>query len=402
MSFIVFKLLSREDSLKTKILTQKQQSSEVNNCKTISNRNAKLSRFLYYVEAISNACFFQLHDSTFKVLIAFFVFVEVHGYIASHSNTNKSQNGYIDVTMKTSKTESQLIRIMKSSNPMICMDYLIGFKQVTQPVFLFLNFYRGGRVTISKQVQFTFEKKLHIPIDEICQKTTETFDVITCIKWLREKALIQISGGNPVYVREGVLCDTTGHIILPVWCDMTDIIEEENLYCFTKVFIENYLGRTLTTTKMSVATVHKSSQDFPALDEAVFKSYLDKDQEIKKMTNPKLYCPKLLNIELDVSLGCTKNLAKLLNLLPGAKIVTCHHCSCTMRVDKCSCVFYCVMSFEYKMLTLSVEVVSVFLKEDIINMCQPDIGTFKEKLLFLESFYYIYNSKNIITAMEHH
>ena len=89
---------------------------------------------------------------------------------------------------------------------------------------------------------------------------------------------------------------------------------------------------------MSVATVHKSSQDFPALDEAVFKSYLDKDQEIKKMVNPKLCCPKLLNIELDVSPRCTnKHCNRLLNLLPGAKIVTCHHCSCTMRVDKCSC-----------------------------------------------------------------
>ena len=217
----------------------------MNNCKTISNRHAKLARFLYYVEAISNVWFFQLHDSTFKVLIAFFVFVEVHGYILSHSNTNKSQNGYIDVTMKTSKTESQSIRIMESSNPMISMDYLKGFKHVTQPVVFtqpsstssgitFLNFYCGGRVITSKQVQSLFDKELNKPIDEICQKTTETFDVITCIRWLREKALIQISGGNPVYVREGVLCDTTGHIIFPVSCDMTDIIEEENLYCIRR------------------------------------------------------------------------------------------------------------------------------------------------------------------------
>ena len=36
--------------------------------------------------------------------------------------------------MKTLKTESQLIRIMKSSNPMISMEYLKGFKQVAQLV----------------------------------------------------------------------------------------------------------------------------------------------------------------------------------------------------------------------------------------------------------------------------
>ena len=58
---------------------------------------------------------------------------------------------------------------------------------------------------------------------------SETFDGIACIRQLREKALIQNSGGNPVYVREGVLYDITRHIILSVWADMMDTIEEDNL-----------------------------------------------------------------------------------------------------------------------------------------------------------------------------
>ena len=57
------------------------------------------------------------------------------------------------------------------------------------------------------------------------------------------------------------------------------------------------------------------------------------------------------------------------------------------------------MSFEDKMLTLPVEDVSAFLKEEVINMYQTDIDTFKEKLLFLESVDYIYNSKNLIAAL---
>ena len=55
---------------------------------------------------------------------------------------------------------------------------------------------------------------------------------------------------------------------------------------------------------MSVATVHKPSQAFPTLDKAVFKSCLDKDQDIKNMVNPKLFC-EVLNIELNVFPGCT-------------------------------------------------------------------------------------------------
>ena len=89
---------------------------------------------------------------------------------------------------------------------------------------------------------------------------------------------------------------------------------------------------------MSVATVHKSSQDFPALYEVVFKSYRDKDQEIKKMVNPKLCCPELLNIELDVFPGWTnKQCNKPLNLLPVAKFVcNLQNCIRTMRTYKCS------------------------------------------------------------------
>ena len=181
---------------------------------------------------------------------------------------------------------------------------------------------------------------------------------------------------------------------------MIGTIEEDNLYYFTQVSLKNYFWKKLTTSKMSVATVHKSSQDFPTLYEVVFKSYLDKDQEIKKMVNPKLCCPELLNMELDVFPGCTnKQCNKPLNLLPVAKFVTCHHCSRTMRAYKCSWVIHCVMSFEDKMLTLPVEDVSAFLKEEAIKMYQADIDTFKEKLLFLENVDYIYNSKNLIAAL---
>ena len=115
-----------------------------------------------------------------------FIFIGVHGYIVSlHSNNSKSRNDYIVVTMKTSKTESKLIRIIKSSNPIISMDYLKGFKQAARPVVFtqlsstssgitFFNSYRGSSITASKQVQFTFDKELLKPIDEVCQKTTGT------------------------------------------------------------------------------------------------------------------------------------------------------------------------------------------------------------------------------------
>ena len=50
------------------------------------------------------------------------------------------------------------------------------------------------------------------------------------------------------------------------------------------------------------------------------------------------------------------------------------------------------MSFEDKIFTLPIEIVSAFLKEDVINMCQTDTDTFKEEMLFLENVDYLYNS----------
>lgn len=55
---------------------------------------------------------------------------------------------------------------------------------------------------------------------------------------------------------------------------------------------------------MPVSTNHKSTQDSPSLDQAVIKSYFDKDQEIKNMENPKLCWTKVLNIKLDVFPEC--------------------------------------------------------------------------------------------------
>ena len=154
---------------------------------------------------------------------------------------------------------------------------------------------------------------------------------------------------------------TQQDIISSIWGNMMDAIEEDNFHCFTQVAMMKYLGKTLATSKMWQ------------------QLYLNKEQAIKKMVNPKLCCLEFLNIKLDVFPGCTnKQCSRPLNLLRGAKIVACHHCSRTMRTDKCSCAFHLGMSFEDKLLTLLIEVVSAFLKKGVINMTQTDIDTFKK------------------------
>ena len=80
---------------------------------------------------------------------------------------------------------------MKCSNLMISMDYWRGFKEATQPVVFtqlfwtssgikLLNSYRGSRVTKLKQIHFTVDKELLIPIDEVCQEITGASLMLLC------------------------------------------------------------------------------------------------------------------------------------------------------------------------------------------------------------------------------
>ena len=71
------------------------------------------------------------------------------------------------------------------------MDYWRGFKEATQPVVFtqlfwtssgikLLNSYRGSRVTKLKQIHFTVDKELLIPIDEVCQEITGASLMLLC------------------------------------------------------------------------------------------------------------------------------------------------------------------------------------------------------------------------------
>ena len=60
---------------------------------------------------------------------------------------------------------------------------------------------------------------------------------------------------------------------------MIDIVEKDNLYCFTQISQKSYLGRKLTTSKLPVARIHKSSQGFQTLYELFSKVALKRTKK---------------------------------------------------------------------------------------------------------------------------
>ena len=82
------------------------------------------------------------------------------------------------------------------------------------------------------------------------------------------------------------------------------------------------------------------------------------------------------------------------------RVGTCMNYNNTMRVNKCECIFNCVLLFENISLLLPADVVSQYFQEDVMKLYERDE---MQMLWFLENVDYTYNSKNnLITKMSDH
>ena len=79
------------------------------------------------------------------------------------------------------------------------------------------------------------------------------------------------------------------------------------------------------------------------------------------------------------------------------------NCNNTMRVNKCECIFSCVLIFENISLSLPSDAASQYFQEEVVKLYQRDKKKLKDILCLLENADYTYNSKNnIITEMSDH
>ena len=61
------------------------------------------------------------------------------------------------------------------------------------------------------------------------------------------------------------------------------------------------------------------------------------------------------------------------------------NCNNTMRVNKCECIFSCVLLFENISLSLPADVASQYFQEDVMKLYQRDEKKLKVMLRFLEN-----------------
>ena len=160
----------------------------------------------------------------------------------------------------------------------------------------------------------------------------------------------------------------------------------------------------MTTTR---ATIISSEGPVPfTLPQDAVTAYMELKKQLKNRLHPKICCPEVVSVTLDVFPGCT-------NIVYGRPVVavsdqpstSCEQCNTTMKVSKCPCIFHCTLTFEdmEMSLNLSLEVLQSYLQQDAIKLCSNEnIKSFKGYLLFIEKVDYFYNTKKVITFMQKH
>ena len=186
-----------------------------------------------------------------------------------------------------------------------------------------------------------------------------TFDVTACMKWLSEK--IEVESTNVNYLRECVLFDGTDHILLTIWGDLINTVQENTWYLWQQVNVKNYFGLKLSTTKKTNVTKCVEQREAVTLPPSDFDAYLEHSHSVSEKLRKTLCCPELLNVVVEIFPGCTNSqCGKSVTIIPGNKLVTCMHCNRTMRADKFCCTFNCILSFSEVALVLPLNIISAY------------------------------------------
>ena len=240
-------------------------------------------------------------------------------------------------------------------------------------------------------------------IRNIKSKNTGSFDVRGAIKWLFPAEEVD-SHGEQKSLREAILYDENDHVAITIWENLLEEISEETMYLFQNIFLKDFYGLKLTTTRATIVS-SEGPVSFTLPQDAV-TTYMELNKQLKNRLHPKICCPKVVPVTLDVFPGCT-NIAcgRPVVVIPDQPSTSCQQCNTTMKVSKCPCIFHCTLTFEdmEKPLNLPLEVLQSYLQQDVIKLCSKEnIKSFKDSLLFIEKVDYFYNTKNVITHMKKH
>ena len=155
--------------------------------------------------------------------------------------------------------------------------------------------------------------------------------------------------------------------------------------------MRNYYGSNLTTSINSkINECDGEKLNCHAVDTEFYNQFI-KDRE--SMFNQKICWKEIVNTSIDLFTCCSnKSCCQKVVIVPGEKLV--HSINYT---------FECTLEFESISLAAPESVLSAFLREDVISVCQQNINNLYEKILYLENIDFEFNpTKNTVTKIYYH
>lgn len=299
---------------------------------------------------------------------------------------------------------------MKKHNPTISEQQLHSYKASGTPLKFtkvtisngsnFFNTYRGSKIEVLVSLPFNVTDTVHTSIIDVKSKTTGSYTVSGCLKWLDDSEKVIVNRNVEKRIRSAVLFDGTDHIRLTMWEDLLDqeFTEFTNWYTFTEVTLKDYFGLKLST---STFTRLLPSDKTEALDWSIIDlNQYNEEESSEKETI--LCCPEILCADATLFPTCSsKTCGRKVSIVPGARLVQCDHCSRKMKPTSCIMKLECVVEFDELKVNLPIDVLTKFFGEETIQSLKNG-DELIEKLLYLDSIDYSYNHRNIITKMENH
>ena len=268
---------------------------------------------------------------------------------------------------------------------------------------LFFNAYYGSQMVGLKCLPFKITDVQFITIAEIKKEEKGKFNVIGHIRWIS-----QMSKSNQgKAVRDAVIADATGHIVISFWEDMINNIKENQCYEVSNVSIKNYFGKKLNTSTTTKISEHDQQMDinWTSIEMTDFKK---QENEIKERTTPTLCCPDVLSAKINIFPTCpTPNCLKRIEVPGDIKVVKCPSCANRSLTKKLNASFIGEINFEHKgevyQLTVFPETLNKYLSKDVIKEYWGKTETLEIEILELFDIDVTYSvSKKVILKIVDH
>ena len=252
----------------------------------------------------------------------------------SEEKTSKTGNVYFDVNIKTSKSDQDIVRIMKKSNAAVRRTSFVNhlYKSIhiskisKSGDIYFYNAYRGScfkECPVSFKVN-DFETD---SIKSIKDSTTGYFNVKGILKWSAIEIMKKKKDGSNERLREGDIVDEQGESFpVSIWSKTIDLLAPNKVYIFTHLNLKDFYGIHKLTTTLSTNII--STDETFEVDMTKIKSIdwikLEKDEKEKSF--PSIINAVLINCEVEIYPSCTnKKCLKKINP-PEEPTFSCPHC----------------------------------------------------------------------------